>query len=251
MLKEKDLFVWEDVGLTPEEIATAEADQGNLWTETPADAPVDAPAETPVPAEEVPTDTPAEVPVETPAETPETPNQSLEEMLNDLEKITKEEVKADEEVAKDIEEVKATEEKWEDLSKIMSKLETDVLTERAISKKQKMIIDILTEQNESLTKENLQYKYGNVDEDWVLWLINNDQWMKNILSLTIKAQTNPSEKDKLIDAYKTKLEELTWNSFDEYVAASKTKETSDLWSPSTDVSVNTDLQDQWESLFVS
>jgi hypothetical protein len=56
-------------------------------------------------------------------------------------------------------------------------------------KKLSYTVDYLKTQLDETTKENLSYKYGRVDEDGLLTLINNDAGIKNIVSQTIKSQS--------------------------------------------------------------
>lgn len=178
---------------------------------------------------------------------------SITSILDELENLGKsqdEQTKKEDAVAETTEKIKEAEQKGEDTSELIAQLQQEVIELRNERKKSSITTDFLQEQVEQLHKENLGYKYGRVDEDGVMNLINNDSNLKSIISQTIKSQDNPESKTKLVDLYKSQLEKLTWLDFTDFIESQNKKAEWEMTAGWDDVADNMDISADWESLFI-
>lgn len=260
VLKDKDLFMQDtdNTSISTEDIALAEGTQGQEVVENPETITTEQVVEDPTKeVKEVTTEekTTEEVVAEEPKkeETKAEDDKSLSQILEELDKIQIEGEKKEEATDAAVEEAKkAVEDDVEKtkMTELLSNLDKELVAERSEKKKLMYTVDFLQSQIDTLTKENIWYKYWRADEDWLLQLINNDSWMKSIISQELKAQSwNPADKEALVGAYKTKLEELTGLKFDDFIAASKKWAEGQMWEAEEDVSMSVETQD-WESMFL-
>jgi len=180
-------------------------------------------------------------------------DESISSILDELEKLwasQDEQQKREEAVTETTEKIKEAEQKGEDTSELISQLQQEVIELRSERKKSSITTDFLQEQVEQLHKENLQYKYGRVDEDWVMNLINTDPNLKSIISQTIKSQDTPEAKTKLVDLYKSQLEKLTWLNFTDFIESQNSKAEWEMVAWGNDVADNVNVDMNWESLFI-
>jgi hypothetical protein len=256
MLRDKDLFVsgWDESTITPEEIAQVEQPEGTDLTipEMPAPANADG-LEVEAPTVETPAETVPETTPEAPATTEEAPaegDKSITEILNELDAIWASQEKKETEIQKTTEELSKEVQADPALTEMVDKLQRQITERDAESRKKDITIDFLQEQIETLYKENVANKYGRVDEDGVMNLINTDSNLKSIISQTIKSQDNPAEKTKLVDLYKSQLETLTGFDFTDFIDQQKNKAENELSDEWNDVSTSISTWVDWESMFV-
>ena len=272
MIKEKDLFfTWEEASaFSPEETALLDEQEGTAGEQTAtADVATQqttewTPGQTTTETTTTETTTPEEeakkveetTATEWDEETTATEwdeEKSIASILDELENLWKsqdEQTKKEEAVSETTEKIKEAESKGEDTSELIAQLQQEVIELRNERKKSAITTDFLQEQVEQLHKENLQYKYGRVDEDGVMNLINNDSNLKSIISQTIKSQDNPEAKTQLVDLYKSQLEKLTWLDFTDFVESQNKKAEWEMTSKWDDVADNVDMWLDWESLFI-
>lgn len=263
MIKEKDLFfTWEEASaFSPDETALLDEQEGTTGEQTAtADVatqqttewtPGQTTTETTTTETTTPEDEAKKVEETTATEWDE--EKSIASILDELENLWKsqdEQTKKEEAVAETTEKIKEAEAKGEDTSELIAQLQQEVIELRNERKKSAITIDFLQEQVEQMHKENLQYKYGRVDEDSVMNLINNDSNLKSIISQTIKSQDNPEAKTQLVDLYKSQLEKLTWLDFTDFIESQNKKAEWEMTSKWDDVADNVDMWLDWESLFI-
>jgi septal ring factor EnvC (AmiA/AmiB activator) len=175
----------------------------------------------------------------------------MSEILDELDASFAKQEETAKEIAKTWEEIKVADAAWKETTELIDKLNRQITEDEAEKKKLSFTVDFLKTQNETLTKENLWFKYGRTDEEWILGLINNDTGIKNIISQTIKSQNwNPADKEKLVDAYKQQLETLTWLDFSEFINSSKQKIEEENIASEPDVTTNVNTWKEWESMFL-
>lgn len=265
MIRDKDLFTSgnDETVISADELAAVEGEKATEETKTDvmADAGTEVKSDV-IDSTGVQTEAVIEWAQKTVEEWTQTPpewttteetkaEKSISEILDEFEKLSTSQEQKSEEVIKTWEEVKKeAESKWQD-TELIDKLNAQLLEIDTEKKKLSYTVDYLKSQLEDMTKENLSYKYGRVDEEGLLNLINSDGWIKNIISQTIKSQNwNPEDKEKLIETYKTQLETLTWLDFSEFISSSKKKIEEENVVGETDSATNVNMWGWWESLFL-
>lgn len=262
MIKEKDLFfTWEEASaFSPDETALLDEQEGTTAGEQTAATDVATQDATGWATETTTTETTTTTPEEEAKKTEEATattewdeEKSITSILDELENLGKsqeEQTKKEDAVAETTEKIKEAEQKGEDTSELIAQLQQEVIELRNERKKSSITTDFLQEQVEQLHKENLQYKYGRVDEDGVMNLINTDSNLKSIISQTIKSQDNPEAKTQLVDLYKSQLEKLTWLDFTDFIESQNKKAEWEMTAGWDDVADNMDISAGWESLFI-
>jgi hypothetical protein len=111
-------------------------------------------------------------------------------------------------------------------------------------------IEILSWEYDKAIGDKLSLEYWNANDSKLISMINETPELKDIISANMLVQKwKEWAKDSLIQAYKTALENLTWQTFDSVIAAKKVDEVSAL-SAWQDVWTETPIA-TWDNIYVA
>ena len=211
---------------TPEAVpSTGSIDEiAQLAAETPAEVPAETPpTETTTTEDVIP-------PTETTTPTGEVSGEELQRMLDALSTDAQAWAETTQEIKTAAEDIKKSvdtgdtesQKKIDDMIAKVVELETKDQTNQKT-------IEILKSEYDKVLGDKLNLEYGSANDSKLATMINEIPELKDIISANMLMQWNKAwAKDTLIQAYKSALENLTWQSFDSIVAAKKVDEVSAL-----------------------